>query len=297
MATNPMQRKARTSFLLGMVITLLITGIIIAFLLIQLMEIKNKEKEETLSKVSVLVLNKDIKSGDEITISDLTTVEVSNTNAPKDYITISSLGEKNIAKIAMTSGTIVSKEMIYIDEEKLTDDVRREEYNMISLPIDLQTGDYVDIRLMLPTGEIYIVLSKKVVEVPYIDGSYSVDTIYLELTEDEILSLSSAIVEAYWIDGAKLYANKYVEPGMQEAATITYPPKKEVLELINSDPNVISEAKTALANRYNTSQRNGALNSAIDDSGDSGKSNVVTGIQESITTTKQDRKEYLETLN
>ena len=32
MASNPMQRKARNSFLLGMIITLLITGAIIVFL-------------------------------------------------------------------------------------------------------------------------------------------------------------------------------------------------------------------------------------------------------------------------
>ena len=36
MATNPMQRKARNSFLLGIVVTLLITGAVIAFLILQL---------------------------------------------------------------------------------------------------------------------------------------------------------------------------------------------------------------------------------------------------------------------
>ena len=38
MATNPMQRKARNSFLLGMLVMLLIAGAIIALLLMQLME-------------------------------------------------------------------------------------------------------------------------------------------------------------------------------------------------------------------------------------------------------------------
>ena len=36
MASNPMQRKSRNSFLLGMIITLLITGVIIAMLLFML---------------------------------------------------------------------------------------------------------------------------------------------------------------------------------------------------------------------------------------------------------------------
>ncbi len=36
MATNPMQRKARNSFLLGMLVMLLIAGVIIAFLFIMM---------------------------------------------------------------------------------------------------------------------------------------------------------------------------------------------------------------------------------------------------------------------
>ena len=46
MASNPMQRKARNSFLLGMVVMLLITGVIIGFLFMQLMNKNKKEKEE-----------------------------------------------------------------------------------------------------------------------------------------------------------------------------------------------------------------------------------------------------------
>ena len=45
MATNPMQRKARNSFLLGMLVMLLISGIIIALLFIQLMNKTKKEQE------------------------------------------------------------------------------------------------------------------------------------------------------------------------------------------------------------------------------------------------------------
>ena len=43
MASNPMQRKARNSFLLGVIITLLIAGVIVALLFVQL-----KQKTEQL---------------------------------------------------------------------------------------------------------------------------------------------------------------------------------------------------------------------------------------------------------
>ena len=41
MAVNPMQRKARNSFLLGMIATLLITGAIIVLLFLQLKKLND----------------------------------------------------------------------------------------------------------------------------------------------------------------------------------------------------------------------------------------------------------------
>ncbi len=55
MATNPMQRKARNSFLLGMLVTLVITGAIIALLFMQLM---NKTKKEQEDKIKMLAQDK-----------------------------------------------------------------------------------------------------------------------------------------------------------------------------------------------------------------------------------------------
>ena len=46
MATNPMQRKARNSFLLGMLLMLVISGAVIAVLVLQLMNKMQEEKQE-----------------------------------------------------------------------------------------------------------------------------------------------------------------------------------------------------------------------------------------------------------
>ena len=43
MATNPMQRQARNSFLLGMVVTLLIAGVIVALLFMQIKKLNEKK--------------------------------------------------------------------------------------------------------------------------------------------------------------------------------------------------------------------------------------------------------------
>ncbi len=307
MASNPMQRKARNSFLLGMLLTLIVTGAAIAFLVMQLMQIKKAEQEEAKLMTTVYVLKNAIKSGDELKADiDLQTAQVSSKNAPTDYLTPSDLGEKNIAKINLTPGTVLSKEMIYTEEDTFGKDIRKQEYNMIVLPIDLTTGDYVDVRWALPSGQDYIVISKKKVEIPVVGGIDSTDTVWMNLTEDETLAMNNAIVEAYKKPGSKLYITKYVEPGMQEAATPTYPVNAEVLSLINGNPNIVEEARNALWARYNATdtsgnrtqvnQRNDVINQTIADEGETADSNVETKMEESITNTKTTRKTYLDSL-
>ena len=305
MATNPMQRKARNSFLLGMLLMLIITGAIIAFLILQLTNMKREERELEASYVTVYTLNKNVDSGEEVTESDFTITQVTNATAPTDYLTPSDLGTNMIAKISMTTGTVLSKEMIYVDETVTGNDVRKQEYNMFILPSDLETGDYVDIRLQLPSGTDYIVVSKKKVEIPVISGIDSTDTISLELSEDEINTLSNAIVDAFRVNGARLYVNKYTEPGIQEASTPTYPVSQEVLELINGNPNIVQEARNALWNRYNAvdssgvqtqvEQRNNVINPAV--SGEDADSNYEANMEESITNSITTRQEYLEGLS
>ena len=79
MATNPMQRKARNSFLLGMLVMLLISGLIIALLFMQLMNKTRKEQEELKASVNAYVLNQDVSSGQVIT-SDMMTIQTVNRN-------------------------------------------------------------------------------------------------------------------------------------------------------------------------------------------------------------------------
>jgi len=279
---------------------LLITGIIIGILGFQLVKIKQKEKEEKASLVTVYVLSKNLRSGEEFTQSDLKTTQVTKTNAPTNYLTPSDLGEKNMAKIELTSGTVLSKEMVYTEDDKIGKDVRKQEYNMLILPTDLETGEFIDVRLSLPSGQDYIVVSKKKVEIPNIGGVDSTDTIWINLSEDEILSMSNAIYDAYKVKGSLLYVNRYTEAGMQEAATPTYPVNREVLELIQGDPNILTDAKNALFARYNdtqVNQRTNVINNAIQNAGDEAQSNVETKVEESITNSKTTRKQWLDSLS
>ena len=67
----------------------------------------------------------------------------------------------------------------------------------------------MDIRLQVPSGVEYIVLPQK--QVLDISGT----TIWMNLSEDELLLLNSAIVDSYMTQGSKLYAVEYADPDTQ----------------------------------------------------------------------------------
>lgn len=293
MATNPMQKKARNSMLLGIVIGLLIGCVIIAFLFIQLTNLQKQIKHNQETARQVYVLKNDIKSGSNITQNDIELVSAIQDVVPTDYIKLSDITENTIAKLDLTKGLVLSKSMIQKSDEKITPDLRQQQYNMIVLPQYLDVDSYIDIRLMLPNGQDYIVVSKKLVK------QISEDTIWLDLYEQETLAMSNAIVEAYIMKGSKLYATTYVEPGTQTSAIPTYVPSANVINLMNANSNITQEAKQGLAERYTQElrlRREQDINAQVNAVRESAQTNLETSIQQEITKSKEARKQYLDEL-
>ena len=289
MATNPMQRKARNSFLLGMLVTLLIAAVVIALLFMQLSKLQQEKKAQVASTKDVLVVSTDIKSGDTVE-GNITTKKVSGEGIPSDTITMADITETTIAKIALSRGTILTKSNIEDSGEKTTADIREQQYNMVILPQELEEDDFIDIRLSIPTGQDYIVIAKKKIK------KHDEENIWINMAEEEILAMNNAIYEAYTMNGAKLYATRYVDAGIQAKATPTYPVKREVLELINSDPNVLEVARNALWQRYNqgqVNQRDNVINPAIQ-AVEQPNQKIESKVQEEITKSKESRKNYLD---
>lgn len=315
MAVNPMQRRARNSFLLGFLLALIIMVCVVVILLAKIRSL-NEAKELLESKQrKVLVATSDLKSGDEVTMDSFkmetvqTTMDTTQIVSSDDFEFMDENGEiiekydqngnpmtkKIVMKIDVPANSMVTKDMIVEDGEQTKDDQRIQEYNMIILPSELRNGDYVDIRIRFPKGQDYIILAKKKII------QCTSDTIWIKLSEEEILSLGNAIVESYTAEGAKLYATTYSEPGMQNAATPTYAVSEAVLNLINSDPNIREEARTALWNRYNSqgqsSQRVGQIDAMLSAYEDGRASAVESGIEEEITSLKNAREEFVQELD
>ncbi len=215
----------------------------------------------------------------------------------RKYVT---LGEEScIAKIDLNARTILIPSMLAKNYEITTDDMREEEYNMIVLPSTLQSEETVDIRLQLPTGENYIVLSKKRITIPTLGETLAPETIKIRLNEAELLTMSSAIVDAYKLTGSKLYAVKYVEPGLQQNATVTYTPSRETITQIQTDPNVVQTAREELFKYYGRDyaairdQINKTVNAGTEEER---KSNVEGKISSEISTQKSERQQFLQSL-
>lgn len=295
MAVNPMQKKARNSFLLGMLVTFLVCAIIGAILYILIVVPENKAKSERGVAKVAYTLNKDLKSGEEITVTSLTRVDTYENLAPKNCISdeqineINRQGKKVIAKIDMYKNTILTSSTVTTEENGISNDLRKMEYNMLTLPININAGDIVDVRITFPNGQDFIVLSKK--EIKSIQGN----TVTFYLTEEEILMLNSSIVESYIMKASNIYIARYTDPGMQEKATITYTPTSEVIKLIETDSNIVNTAKDELGARFNIEVR-GQMNTSINQYSQSALTNIEEGIQKQIEDAKKAREEYLTSL-
>lgn len=236
------------------------------------------------AKTDVLVLARDVQSGTTLQAGDVKIAAF-----PSDQISSQTLREPKEAigkmvKIDLPQNMPLSASMLAADKP-LTDDLRVQEFNVIQLPTNLQIGQYVDVRINFPTGEDFIVLSKK--KVQNVAGT----VVWYEMNESEILNASSAIIDAY-LQGAKLYALPYVEPGMQQAAVANYPANPKVLDLMARDPNILDKAKTELARqiRVTLDQHLGAMSESDKMKVNGGNITLQQQLQNERVTTEQNNQ-------
>lgn len=225
-------------------LVVLITAFIIAYVA-GTKQIKNRyesrittlNKEISENKQFAYVANGMIPKGEQISQDNICLEEVfSDMNGV--YITEKDIGK--IAVIDIQQGTHIMTSML--TPEKLDNTMREEEFNQFYLSSNLQNNDYVDLRLTFPNGENYIILSKKAIK----DINHEESDCFLWLNEEEIVTVEAAIVDAYKHTGSKIYTTKYIEPTIQDASIVTYTPPKEIIDLINEDPNIVEVASTAL---------------------------------------------------
>jgi len=224
---GPMKKKMITATIVTAVVLILIFTVIFVLYISQ----TNKKISELQQKGEVVqryVFTKDLPAGSVITTEDVKYVDVKGESAPIDSYEFKDetvngrrinidqmydiIGRR--LKVNVNEKMIVTSSLFFEEDKAPNLDTRLQEFNMITLPSDLNVGDYVDIRIRFATGEDFIVLVGKKIEAFGATGSSS-NTIFLKLNEEEINRMASAIIESYINNGIKLYANKYVDPSNQ----------------------------------------------------------------------------------
>lgn len=219
-----MMSPTKKKIILAAVVAFLIPVVIGSIIFLNYSKNKNEEIERLKIESATerrYVFARNMLAGEYITSGDVKVVDVKSTNIPLDAYKGDVRNEVTYLKeivgkkilINAEANTLVTKSMFMQEEGVPTIDERLQEFNMIVLPSDLKVGDFVDVRMSMVEGEDYLVISGK--EVKKIGASPESNTMFLQLTEEEILRMTAAILESYLNDGYKMYANKYVDPSNQ----------------------------------------------------------------------------------
>lgn len=250
------QRKQKMilSWFLGVLTAVAIMGVLVAFSVLDIakyIQFTLPETKEEIVYVPQLVANKHLKAGTILTEEDITEIMVDATNEVVSITTIDELLGKellmDVHKMLPMTKPMIERETVVGENQRIF------EFDYIKLPFNLETGDFVDVRIVFPNGQDYVVLSKKEV----IHYERNADNLHqgllsLLVDEDEVLRMSSALVDRVLTETAELYLVKYLEPLTQEAALISYPVNRSVLSVLKENPNLVeSPDMTKLTNnRY-----------------------------------------------
>lgn len=185
------------------------------------------------------------KSGYEIKEEDLIKVSVPVSSVQSNIINDVTQFKGKYYKININPGTNLTTDLLM---ESNTDIMRyKRDINLNYLPVGTKVNDYIDIRVLFPTGEEFMVIPHK-----QIKGIVN-KTISVEMSEEELqvwnaAMLDYAIAQRY---GMVLYVTKYLEPGRDTDALPFYPVQHEAESLVMYNTNITDYTRCVNSNMRN----------------------------------------------
>jgi hypothetical protein len=241
-----MKRTTRQYIIVAIICIVIIGGAAITTTVFVTNQIKGEcnallaEAESDMSMLQryVYVTLCDITAGDTITENNTKKLSVYSSQPQSSFITSKELGQQALVDIPQE--TQIMRSML--TDTIVTSDLREVEYRVLHINANIIDNDIIDVRIFYPNGENYIVLSKKAIK-GIAEGSVMC---YLWLDAEELLKMSAAIVDAASYPGTQLITTKYIEPSIQEPSVVTYNPSLAVLELLETDPNILDRSSREL---------------------------------------------------
>lgn len=250
MAFGKRKHKGIKTFILFLLVVIILGGVGASGYVLYQSKIKSLSKTyeteiETLKldayalKRTIWMSHEALKAGTIVEAEQLYSGEISSSMGQDQFFSEEDVGK--VLLINVEPKVPIMKVMLF--DEIIGKDTREEELNMVFLPSNLSQNSFVDVRIGFPNGEDFIVLTKIKVRGVNLESN----TLWLWMDEKEMLTLSSAIVDAYLHKGTKLYTVTYVAPTIQDEAIANYPVNVDVLKIIQSNPNILEEAKQELS--------------------------------------------------
>ena len=197
--------------------------------------------------VTCYTVSNSVKAGDLVQASNLEAITVPSSVDNDQYIHDVNEVTGRVFKIAVNPGTPITSNMTMA--EAIEDDMRDRDIILDRITVGIVEGDYIDVRITMPYGDDYLVLSHKRV---YGLGD---NTVKLYLSEFEWMQYQGAMVDYYLNSsyGCTIYADRYIEPGIQQAAVKFYTVPTNIAALIQKDPNIIDKAEANDLNSWRQS--------------------------------------------
>ena len=173
----------------------------------------------------------EIKHGTEFRLEDIDVMTMPESMLTDQYITNPSLLQGCIYRVDVAPETPLVWGLFATEEVSQT----QRFYDIVAdvFPIEPAVGQYYDLRIVMPKGQDYVVLSKKRVV------NFYNSAIRVKLDEEEIHQYQSALVDTFLNPGTYLYVTTYIEPNMQKSATPYYPVGNYVMQIMELDPNIV----------------------------------------------------------
>lgn len=203
---------------------------------------ENKLQTVNDDKIQGYRTTKRIKKGEEIKKTNIEAIFCNKEKEPADLEEIL----ESRAKVNLESGIVLNSSNLD-SKKKLTDDMRIHNFPYIRLTDHMKKGDYIDVRISFSNGGDFVLLSKKRIEdITFMDTEGTKgNSLWLSITEEELLRLSSAVVDAYLHEGCQIYAIQYINK-LQKAAVINYSVSTFVRQLMEDDPNITKRAESVM---------------------------------------------------
>lgn len=190
----------------------------------------------------VFTVKTSVKMGQEIKEEDLILQTVPTSSIPNNVITNKESLIGNYYRIGFEPGVTITSDFITVEE--YIGAVYDRDVFLDSIPVGTKVGDYLDIRVVLPGGEEFVVLKHKRVNARYDNA------VKMNFDESDLWLYTSMNVDrALYKDvGFKIYSTKYVDPGAHEDVVAYYPVRKEVVDIMNINANLTEVQRASIWN-------------------------------------------------